>query len=462
MASLVLKMSVSLDGYVAPIDGSTDWVAAGRSDDGASWTVETLSNAGAHLMGATTYAGWAAYWPGASGPFAKALNEIPKVVFSDSLASADWGEATVVTGDLAAAITRLKQERSGGYLLAHGGVRFARSLVETGLIDEYRLVIHPVVLGAGERIFFTPLTIEPLSTTVFSGGAVADVFRRTHDRADGNGGGSDSALHQDRGGSNVTGRLDGKVAIITGASTGLGPVMAAMFVREGAKVLLAARREELVQEAAAAAGGGAIAMRADVTNEDDVAAMVGRAVGEFGHVDVMCNNAAAPGTDLWIWEQTLENWNSTIAIDITAAMLCTREVLKQSMLERRSGVILNFSSTAGYNGIVRKSHYVTAKASLRAFTKAVALEVGPHGIRCNCVVPGGIDTELWRNWVGRMAAEQGVDEAKLRERMLQGVALRDISTPEDVANLALFLASDESRTITGQSIPVDAGGVMQG
>ncbi len=260
----------------------------------------------------------------------------------------------------------------------------------------------------------------------------------------------------------MTGRLEGKVAIITGASTGLGPVMAAMFVREGAKVLLAARREELVREAAVAAGDGAIAMRADVTNENDVTAMVGRAVEEFGHVDVMCNNAAAPGTDLWIWEQTLENWNATLAIDITAAMLCTREVLKQSMLERRSGVILNFSSTAAYSGIVRKSHYVTAKASLRAFTKAVALEVGPHGIRCNCVVPGGIDTELWRNWVRRMAAEQGVDDASLRERMLQGVALRDISSPEDVANLALFLASDESRTITGQSIPVDAGGFMQG
>ena len=260
----------------------------------------------------------------------------------------------------------------------------------------------------------------------------------------------------------MTGRLEGKVAIITGASTGLGPVMAGMFVREGAKVLLSARREELVQEAAAAAGGGAVAMRVDVTQEDEVAAMVARAVDEFGHVDVMCNNAAAPGTDLWIWEQTLENWNATIAIDITAAMLCTREVLKQSMLERRSGVILNFSSTAGYNGLVRKSHYVTAKASLRAFTKAVALEVGPHGIRCNCVVPGGIDTELWRSWVGRMADEQGVDAAQLRERMLQGVALRDISSPEDVANLALFLASDEARTITGQSIPVDAGGVMQG
>ena len=118
-------------------------------------------------------------------------------------------------------------------------------------------------------------------------------------------------------------------------------------------------------------------MRADVTKKKTWPRWSSRAVDEFGHVDIMCNNAAAPGTDLWIWEQTLENWNATIAIDVTAAMLCTREVLKQSMLERRSGVILNFSSTVAYNGMVRKTHYVTAKASLRAFTKAVALEVGP-------------------------------------------------------------------------------------
>jgi len=176
MTSLVLKMSVSLDGYIAPADGSTDWIAAGGSADGLSWTVETVSNAGAHLVGAATYTGWAGYWPSASGPFAQAMKEIPKVVFSDSLTSADWGETTIAAGDLAEAITRLKRERSGGYLLAHGGVRFARSLVETGLIDEYRLLIHPVVLGAGERLFQAPLTIEPMSTTVFSGGAVAHVF----------------------------------------------------------------------------------------------------------------------------------------------------------------------------------------------------------------------------------------------------------------------------------------------
>jgi dihydrofolate reductase len=176
MASLVLKMSVSLDGYVASADGSSDWIAAGRSDDSTSWVLETVSNASAHLIGAATYAAWATYWPGASGPFAGPMNEIPKVVFSNSLPSADWGETTIAAGDLAEAVTQLKQERSDGYLLAQGGVRFARSLVETGLIDEYRLVIHPVVLGAGERVFAVPLTIEPMSTTAFSGGAVAHVF----------------------------------------------------------------------------------------------------------------------------------------------------------------------------------------------------------------------------------------------------------------------------------------------
>ncbi|MBS1887685.1 MAG: dihydrofolate reductase family protein [Actinobacteria bacterium] len=179
MTALVLKMSVSLDGYVAPLDGSSGWEAAGRSEDGARWTLETVRNARTHLIGAATYLRWAEFWPTAPGPFAAPMNEIPKVVFSDSLAAADWGPATIARGDLAATVTRLKQEQPDGYLLAQGGVRFARSLVETGLIDEYRLVTHPIILGAGEPLFTRPLTIEPLSTTAFSSGAVAHVFTAT-------------------------------------------------------------------------------------------------------------------------------------------------------------------------------------------------------------------------------------------------------------------------------------------
>ncbi len=260
----------------------------------------------------------------------------------------------------------------------------------------------------------------------------------------------------------TSGRLAGKVAIITGASTGCGPVMARLFVEQGAKVLLAARREELVQEAANDIGKGAIAIRADVTNEADVAAMVDRAMQEFGQVDVMLNNAAAPGQDKWVWEQTVENFNATLAIDLTAAMLCTREVLNRSMLERKTGSIVNFSSTAGWTGMVRKTHYTSAKAALRALTKTIALEVGPHGIRCNCLVPGSIETELWVNYGHRMAKEQGITYEQWKEKALETVPLRTISQPLDIANLALFLASDESRTITGQSINCDAGGYMVG
>src|SRR5262245_57748101 len=126
------------------------------------------------------------------------------------------------------------------------------------------------------------------------------------------------------------GRLAGKVAVITGASTGAAPIMAGMFVREGARVLLCARREDLVREAAREAGEGAIGMRADVTREKDVQAMVERAMNAFGQVDILMNNAAAPGKDLYVWEQTLDNFNATLAIDLTAAMLCTREVLNRS------------------------------------------------------------------------------------------------------------------------------------
>jgi dihydrofolate reductase len=139
--------------------------------------LETVSNARTHLVGAATYTQWAGYWPDAAGPFAQPMNEISKVVFSDALTSADWGPATIARGDLAVAVTRLKQERPDGYLLAQGGVRFARSLVQTGLIDEYRLVVHPVILGASERLFTTPLTIEPVSTIAFSRGGVAHVFK---------------------------------------------------------------------------------------------------------------------------------------------------------------------------------------------------------------------------------------------------------------------------------------------
>jgi len=256
------------------------------------------------------------------------------------------------------------------------------------------------------------------------------------------------------------GRLQDKVVIITGAARGLGRVMADVFAAEGALLTLAGRSRELLDTTAAelrVKGHQALGVTTDVTDEAAVEAMVAATVKEYGRVDVMCNNAAQPGKDLHVWEQTLENWNATIAVDVTAAMLCSREVLKQSMLDRRSGSIVNFSSTAALQGVPRKSHYCTAKAGLRTLTKVVAQEVGPYGIRANCVVPGSIQGELQTNYWRRLAGEQGVDVEVIAQRVTASAALRKTASPEEVIAAVLFLASDESSGITGQSITIDCG-----
>ena len=255
-------------------------------------------------------------------------------------------------------------------------------------------------------------------------------------------------------------RFKGKVAIVTGASTGLGPVMAKMLADEGAKLVLAARRAELVENVAHEIGDDAIALKADVTNEDDVARMVDAAMQRWGQVDVLMSNAAVPGQDKWIWEQTVDNFLDTYKVDCMAAMLCSREVLRRSIMQRRSGSIVNFSSGAGWDGMARKSHYSAAKGALRILTKTVAREVGEYGIRCNCVVPGAIETDLMVNYMARVAAEKGVSVDQVKAGIQAPLPLKTFSTPEDVARLALFLASDEARTITGQSINVDGGLIM--
>jgi dihydrofolate reductase len=212
MRKLILKMSISLDGFVAGPNGELDWIFKSRSDDGAAWTVDKIRQAGAHLMGRKTFHDMAAYWPNSSEVFAVPMNEIPKIVFSktgfspsqkgeptaalkdavrfnradggDTAASPpasakSWAEARVITGDLAQGIKKLKNE-PGKELLAHGGASFASNLVQTGLIDEFWLLTLPVALGRGLSLFGglkAPTHLKLIEAKSFSGGAVAHVYR---------------------------------------------------------------------------------------------------------------------------------------------------------------------------------------------------------------------------------------------------------------------------------------------
>jgi len=209
---LVLKMSVSLDGFVGGPNGEVDWIFRTMGGDSTEWIVNMLREAGAHMMGSRTYYDMAAFWPFSDTPFAPPMNDIPKIIFSRkgikdvtqvdrttrALADAradrigerpsvtptaavlqSWAEPTVARGDLAEEVLRLK-EQPGNFILVHGGARFAQSLVASGLIDEYRLVIHPVVLGRGQPVFSglrSPVDLRLISATPFGSGVVAAVYQ---------------------------------------------------------------------------------------------------------------------------------------------------------------------------------------------------------------------------------------------------------------------------------------------
>jgi dihydrofolate reductase len=186
MRQLILKMSITLDGYVAGPDGENDWVFRTGHPEAKAWVGETIAAAGAHLVGRRTYSDWLAYWPTSTDPLAPAMNEIPKVVFSRSgkldlgpdAAPPGWDDTRVLGTDLATDIEALKAE-PGKDLLVQGGASFARSLVALNLVDEYRLVVHPVVLGAGLALFqdVPSFDLDLVDSVTFPGGTQAHTYR---------------------------------------------------------------------------------------------------------------------------------------------------------------------------------------------------------------------------------------------------------------------------------------------
>ena len=189
MSRLILKMSMTLDGFICGPNGEMDWFLKTRSEDGAAWTAEKISQASAHLLGRKTFCEMATYWPNATGIFAKPMNEIPKIVFSkedfdpshliiSSPNARTWLAAKVISGDLANGITELKKQEDKP-LIAQGGATFAQALAQTGLVDEFWLLRHPIAIGKGRGLFDkleAPLQLKLIETKTFSIGSVAQIY----------------------------------------------------------------------------------------------------------------------------------------------------------------------------------------------------------------------------------------------------------------------------------------------
>jgi dihydrofolate reductase len=185
MRKLILKMSMTLDGYVAGPEGEMDWAARTAHPDGKAWVAKTMEEAGAHVLGRCTYTDFVGVWPSSPDPLAPLMNEIPKVVFThsgkldrDTPTAPGWENPRVLGTDLTADIQTLKAE-PGKDLLVQGGVTFARSLVQRNLIDEYRLVVHPVILGAGQSLFedAPAFDLDLIDTVTFPSGTQALTYR---------------------------------------------------------------------------------------------------------------------------------------------------------------------------------------------------------------------------------------------------------------------------------------------
>jgi NAD(P)-dependent dehydrogenase (short-subunit alcohol dehydrogenase family) len=241
------------------------------------------------------------------------------------------------------------------------------------------------------------------------------------------------------------GELDGKVAGITGAGSGMAKAATQVFVREGAKVLAAdiSGRQE---QTAAELGDAVTPFRCDVTDESNVEAMFAAALDAFGRVDAVLNVAGIAGGQA-LTEITMEEYDRIMAVDLKGVMLGTKHGIK-AMLPTGGGSVVNWSSIGGMNGSrLPTSVYSAAKAGVIAFTKAAALEYGEQGIRANAICPGFIETE--------MSGGKGAGERF--PGLVQGSAMKRAGQPEEVAELAAFLASDRSSFITGAIIPIDGG-----
>jgi len=245
------------------------------------------------------------------------------------------------------------------------------------------------------------------------------------------------------------GRLSGKVALITGGGSGMGRASCRLFAREGARVVVVDRVAETGEETAALIrddGGDATFVEADVADAAAVERMVATTVETYGRLDVLFNNAGIEGPSVNLLDYGEDDWARIIAVNLTAVYRAMRAAIPH-MIGQGGGVILSTASVAGLVGLARSSAYSAAKAGVIGLTRTVALEYGPQGIRANCICPGFIATPMLERVLGDRD-----------ESVLQRLApLRRVGTPDDIAQAAVFLASDESSYVTGVPFVVDGG-----
>jgi NAD(P)-dependent dehydrogenase (short-subunit alcohol dehydrogenase family) len=250
----------------------------------------------------------------------------------------------------------------------------------------------------------------------------------------------------------MSGRLQGKVAVITGAASGIGAETARMFVANGARVVVADFQEEAGRKVAAQLGEAARFVRCDVTREADVAAAVDLAVSAFGQLDVMINNAGIVGAVGPIASTSAEAWDASIAVLLRGVFLGMKHAARV-MVPRKTGAIVSLASTAGVVGGLGPHAYTAAKHGVVGLTKSVASELAAHGIRVNAVAPGNTVTAM----TSAVITGDPNDTAKAEAQIAKGSALGIAGMPSDIAHALLYLASDEARYVTAHTLVVDAG-----
>jgi meso-butanediol dehydrogenase/(S,S)-butanediol dehydrogenase/diacetyl reductase len=255
-------------------------------------------------------------------------------------------------------------------------------------------------------------------------------------------------------------KLDGKVALITGAGTGIGSAIAARFVADGARICITGRRQEKLDEVLQSLpSGSAVAYAGDVTSFEDAKQMVETALGLAGKLDVLVNNAAIDPGGKTIVDIDPELWHRVLETNLTGPMYLMKASIPH-MIKGGGGSIINISSLGGLRCLPGMPAYCASKAGLIMLTQQVALDFGPARVRCNAVCPGGIRTEMLENSLAPLADALKTDVEGVFQCISSMVPLRRTATPSEISGICSYLASDDSTFMTGSVLLVDGGAAI--